>query len=82
MSEETKDAVDAAIAAHIADEGDGHFLVGYALIIAGQHIDRPRNTMYYKEFSPDLPYDRALGLSKYLLMAVEADASEEVDDDE
>lgn len=81
MSTETKTAVDTAIAAHIADEGEGHFMVGYSLIIAGNHIDRPDKTMYYKEFSDGLPYDRALGLSKYLLMAVEADGCDDEDDD-
>jgi hypothetical protein len=80
MSAATKAAVDAAIEAHIADEGDGHFMAAYCLIIAGNHIDRPNRTLYYKEFSEGLPYDRSLGLAHYLLMAVEADGVDDDDD--
>jgi len=83
MSAETKQAVDDAIAAHIADEGDGHFLSGYALIAAGQRIDSEGGrTLYYKEFSTDLPFHEAVGLTSYLALAVEHDMFQSDDDDE
>lgn len=64
--------MDAAIEAHFADEAEQRFMTAYALIIAGSQVDE-EGTMYYKVFSEDLPYDRTLGLAKYLLMSAESD---------
>lgn len=77
MSAVTKTALDDAISAHIADDNPDYFASGWALIVAVNRIDdEGGTTIYYKEFSPDLPLHTSMGLAHYLVMSLDADASE------
>ena len=69
MSEQTKAALDAAIAAHVADLSGSLIVSGYVLCIAHQGIEDmdASRTRYLGEFSDKLAYHSALGLAGYLI---------------
>lgn len=66
MSTETKAALDAAIAAHVADEGEaaGSIVTGYALIVSHSTVDDfdDEITRYLAEYADRQPFHAALGL--------------------
>lgn len=68
MSAETKAALDTALAAHIADEGDGAFLTGYVLLAAAVPSDGSMDsTRYLTAFAENQPYHSAYGLAHQLV---------------
>jgi hypothetical protein len=83
MSDTTKNALDAALAAHIADSIEENVLVtGYVLQAAYVTIsteDR-RTTGYFSEFADDQPYHAGLGLAAHLVDLYQSGAFEEDDD--
>jgi hypothetical protein len=69
MSDTTKDALDAALAAHIADEGDGALVSGYVLQAAyfnGDTIEHG-TTGYMREFADNQAFHTGLGLAAMLV---------------
>lgn len=69
MSDETKSALDAAIAAHIADEVPGSLVSGYVLQASyfnGETIEHGTHG-YMREFAEDQAYHNGLGLASMLL---------------
>lgn len=68
MSEATKDALDDAIRAHIADECDGRLCVGWLIITASMNGDdmADSKTHYFSEASDNLPMHSTLGLAAML----------------
>ena len=69
LSDATKAALDAALAAHIADECDGGIISGYVLQAAyfsTQTIEHG-STGYMREFAEDQPYHSGYGLAMHLL---------------
>jgi hypothetical protein len=83
MSDATKNALDAALAAHIADVTDENALVT-AYVIHAAYItigteDR-RTTGYFSEFADDQPYHAGLGLAVHLVDLYQSGAFEEDDD--
>lgn len=67
MSAETKAAMDAAIAAHIADECEGGILTGYVLQTQYQDIDMMTNgeTGFYRIEGERQSFTTTLGLARY-----------------
>jgi hypothetical protein len=84
MSDATKDALDAALAAHVADTTESNALItGYVIQAAYITIgteDR-RTTGYLTEFADDQAYHTGLGLAVHLVNLYEAGAFEEDEDD-
>lgn len=69
MSVETKSALDAAIAAHVADECAGALVSGYVLQAAyfsTTTIDHG-TTGYVREFAEDQAWHTGYGLANYLV---------------
>lgn len=65
MSEATKEALDIALQAHIADECDGGFMSSYnitAAYVTGELLDED-STGYYNEYAHGQPYHVSLGLA-------------------
>lgn len=78
MSKQTKQALDEAIAAHVADEGEapGSVVTGYALIVAHSTADDfdDEVTRYLMEYADQQPFHVALGLVHRHRLGLEADA--------
>lgn len=72
MSLATKQAMEAAMAAHLADEMDGAIQTGYWLTIKGADLERPGTTTYFYVGPDTQPFHESLGLlemsGKYLDM--------------
>lgn len=84
MSEATKEALDQALQAHIADEGEGHLVTGYALIAVGinhDNLTRESNN-YFTEFADGQPYHSSVGLATYLIDVLRDGRFDEEDDDD
>jgi len=63
VSAETKQVLDSAIAAHVADEGEGALTLGYALIVANATEDfELGQTGYLVVYSDHQPFHVTLGL--------------------
>ena len=72
MSDETKAALDAAIQAHIQDDGDA-LLVEYVLHarwVSGDVLEANSNG-YFAEYSDHIPRHSAIGLARLLLTRLE-----------
>lgn len=78
MSAQTKQALDDAIAAHVADEGEapGSVVTGYALIASHSTADDfdESVTRYFGEYAEQQPFHVALGLVHRHLLILEADS--------
>lgn len=70
MSLQTKQEMEAAIAAHFAGEMDDAILTGYWLVAKGSDLERPDTTSYFYVGPDSQPFHESLGLSamgsKYL----------------
>lgn len=68
MSEATRTAMEAAIAAHIADESESCILTGYVLAAAGQNADNfdRGSTNYFYELMPGQQFHSGVGLTHML----------------
>jgi hypothetical protein len=63
VSLETKEAMEAAIAAHLADEMNGAIMTGYWLVSCGAQMDRSETTAYHY-CGPDVqPFHVSAGLN-------------------
>lgn len=75
MSDQTKQILDEAIAAHIADEGDapGSVVTGYVLIASHATADDfdEEVTRYFGEYANQQPFHVALGLVHRHLLILE-----------
>lgn len=73
MSEVTKAALDAAIAAHVADECDGAIITGYVLQSQYTDMDMLEDgyTGYVREIMTSQPFTTTLGLAHYLSRQVD-----------
>lgn len=69
MSEATKEALDAALAAHVADVCDGALISGYVLQAAYFNGDTiaHNTTGYMREFAEGQPWHAGYGLANHLL---------------
>lgn len=69
MSSDTKQALDDAIAAHVADEADGALITGYVLHAAyiNPDLDGREATGYYAEYATSQPYHVGLGLAHQMV---------------
>jgi hypothetical protein len=69
VSDQTKEAMDAAIAAHIADEADGALITGYVLHAAyfNTDTDTRGSTGYYHDCAEGQGYHIGLGLAHMLV---------------
>lgn len=78
VSAETKQAMDAAIAAHVADEGEaeGTVVTGYVLIASHSTADDfdEEITRYLTEYADQQPFHVGLGLVHRHLLILEAGA--------
>ena len=83
MSLETKAALDAALAAHIADEGENHILTGYALIACGMNTDNfdRESTNYFYEWADSQPFHSSIGLAHVMVDYLTAWRGEPDEDD-
>jgi hypothetical protein len=84
MSDATKDSLDAALAAHIADECDGALVSGYVLQAAYFNGDTIQHgtTGYMREFADNQAFHVGYGLASQLLNYYRnPDWYEEEDDD-
>lgn len=61
MSTQTLANLHEAIAAHIADEGDGVYLTEWVVSASAVIPDKPQSTAYYY-YDNDLPIHHAVGL--------------------
>lgn len=70
MSLHTKEAMETAIAAHLAEEMEGAILTGYWLVLSGADMERPGTTSYFHVGPDTQPFHDSLGLvemtQKYL----------------
>lgn len=66
MSAETRQAVEDALAAHMADENDGAYMSGYLLMIAGVRADDPTITTYSSMVPRDQHVHSSIGLATML----------------
>lgn len=80
MSDATKQGVEDAIRAHIADEMDGTMLIGYAAIAVGVNSEKMESTAYMSVYPSDQPWHASAGLVAALERDVQ-DAWGQVDDD-
>lgn len=64
MSDTTKAVLDAAIAAHFADENDGGLTTGWVLVTKGKNLEQldDNRTVYHVELSDRLGTDEMIGL--------------------
>jgi len=69
VSDATKDALDAAIAAHIADETEGGIVTGYVLHASSLTADQMGRgvTGYYAEYADGQPHHIGIGLAVMLV---------------
>lgn len=67
MSDQTKAALDAAIAAHVADTGDGAIVTDWALVAATSSIENigTGTTAYLLEGNDNQPVHVMTGLFRY-----------------
>lgn len=68
MSDETKAAMDEAIAAHFSDEWEGAIVTGYVLQLCGvtsDDIEAGDQTSYMREVHDGQPSHASLGLLNY-----------------
>lgn len=81
MSDQTKANLDAAIAAHVADTGDGSIVTDWALIAATTTVDNigTGTTSYLLEGNDNQPVHVMTGLFRY---ACERVIWEDDDDDD
>lgn len=83
MSAETKEALDAALAAHIQDEsedlGEGGVIVtGYALMASyatASTIERG-TTRYFAEYGEDMPHHTVMGLVRHHAIRLDHELAE------
>ncbi|WP_065962381.1 hypothetical protein [Curtobacterium sp. UCD-KPL2560] len=83
MSEQTKAALDEAVAAHFADEQDGAILTGYVLQAKGQGFtedDDSNQVRLLREFANNQDYITSLGLVDWLRLALHHNAFGDEDD--
>lgn len=68
MSMHTKRALEAAVAAHLADECDDAYLTGYVIQIVGIEplAEHETSEVYLTAFMDSLPYHAGVGLSQML----------------
>lgn len=64
MSAQTKAAMDAAMAAHLADEMEGVILTNWYVVLCGSIMDRPDENSYWYDNADHQPMDRSVGLVK------------------
>ena len=83
MSAETKQALDEALAAHLADECPGSILTGYAL--QTQYTDMQligeQMTGYLRMTSEQQNFTTTLGLTHYMMRMLDHDMTTKGDDD-
>lgn len=67
MSDQTKAALDAAVAAHVADTGDGDLVTDWALIAATTSVENigTGTTRYLLEGNDNQPVHVMTGLFRY-----------------
>lgn len=72
MSEQTKTALDAAIAAHVADETGSELVTGYVLCVAAQNLTdlESSRTKYHAEYATGQAYHSAVGLAEILVSEI------------
>ena len=80
MSDQTKKAMEDAIAAHFTDEREA-MLTGYFLIAKGKSVeDLERENTRYSTIAPDhMEYDQVLGLARFGVLEVESTFLEDKD---
>jgi hypothetical protein len=71
MSQQTMDAVEKAIAEHLADANEGAYLTGYLLIATGVSPKDEGGTRYSVLEPEDQPVHVSLGLASYLGMLID-----------
>jgi len=82
MSAETKQALDEAIAAHIADEtGGGKIITGYNLVAANIDADSLErgSTNYFHEYGQQRPFHVCIGLAAIAKMRLHEDWADDDD---
>jgi hypothetical protein len=72
MSAQTRDQVEKALAAHMADECPDSFLMHWVICASGAHIERPTETLFISSAGAVTPMHAALGLTRFLQMDLEA----------
>ncbi len=79
MSDATKAALDAAIAAHIADECDGGTLTGYVIQAQYQDISMMDENLtgYLRIVAEGQGFTTSLGLARHLAVRLDAAAIED-----
>lgn len=80
MSDATKQALDAALAAHVADECEGGTLTGYVIQAQYQDIDMMADNLtgYLRIVANGQGFTTTLGLARHLMVRLDAAA---VDDE-
>ena len=75
MSQDTKQAMERAIEAHLADERDGAILTGYVLSAKGRSIDNldSNTTRYMQSFHEGAEFDAVFGLLRFAQVSLEED---------
>lgn len=83
MSDQTKADLDAAIAAHIADTGDGSLVTDWAMIAATTTVENigTGRTRYLLEGNDNQPVHVMTGLFRYAAEHVMWDGDEDEEDD-
>jgi hypothetical protein len=82
MSIKTKEAMEAAIEAHLADEMDGAILTGYWLVMCGADMEKPGTTSYF-HLGPDTqPFHVSLGLNSMTTKFLDKDYRDSMKDDD
>lgn len=82
MSDETRAALEAALAAHVADHCDGAIITDWALIAATSSLDDigTGRTSYFLEANENQPIHVMTGLFRYASEHVLRDAEEDEED--
>lgn len=83
LSDTTKATLDAALAAHIADECDGSLTTGYVLYAShlNAELDSRDATGYYAEYAEGQPFHVGLGLARMMADRFDAIWDDGGDDD-
>ncbi len=83
MSDETRAALEAALAAHVADRCDGAIVTDWALIAATSSLDDigTGRTSYFVEANERQPIHVMTGLFRYAAVHVLWDTDDEGEDD-
>ena len=82
MSDDTKAALEAALANHIADQTDGHIVTDWALVAATSTLDNLGTgiTRYFLEANTNQPVHVMAGLFRYAGEHVLWDTDDEDDE--